>query len=146
MQTDGQTARDWAAAAAARTATQRSIYNSLHSLRITMYLYVERDFVIGISYTRDTVAILDYQGTFLRSLFVTWSCERSGCSLKSHNKKKLNCFVPELFFVTVPFSRLHSTAGLKEKKNPLNTAETRQRMKSSARWQREDVKQKKKKN
>lgn len=72
MQTDGQTARDGAAAAAAaRTTTQRSIYNSLHRLRITMYLYVERDFVIGISYTRDTVAILDYQGTFLRSLFVT---------------------------------------------------------------------------
>lgn len=49
MQTDKQTAQD--RVVATRATTQRSIYNSLNMLRITMYLYVERDFVVGISYT-----------------------------------------------------------------------------------------------
>ena len=49
MQTDGQTAQDLVVVT--WTTTQKSIYNSLNMVRITMYLYVERDFVIGISYT-----------------------------------------------------------------------------------------------
>ncbi len=48
-QTDRQTAQDWVVAT--QTTTQISIYNSLNMVEITMYLYVERDFVIGISYT-----------------------------------------------------------------------------------------------
>ena len=64
--TDGQTAQDWVVATEATT--QRSIYNSLTMVRITMYLYVEMDSCNWNSIYRDTVAILDYQGTILWNL------------------------------------------------------------------------------